>query len=209
MMPERVGTRDVILLPDDTTATKYRRRAADAQVGLADTGVGHAMTTRSQRACNHDPAEVREHLQDVANLRIEVRVLEARYRGGCGGMNAGGGAVFVDNGAKYSGSGVDKTVPKSGAANCSWGASQQLGDMGGTAHVERVLEKGAVDELGGPTSLARLDLSHNKQGSGVRGVNGLVTSRIEVVDHTLYAGLERVVLLDWEQIAMLPRTTVR
>ena len=40
-------------------------------------------------------------------------------------------------------------------------------------------------------------------------VDGLVTSRIEVVDHTLYAGLERVVLLDWEQIAMLPRRTVR
>ena len=117
MMPQGVGPRDMVLLPDDTTATEDGGSAAHPEKGLAYTRVRNSMTSRRQRTSDHDSPKVGESLENIPYLSVEGGIVQTRDGWGTGRVDACGGTILVNHSAEDRRTGFDETVPQRRAAD--------------------------------------------------------------------------------------------
>ncbi len=124
-------------------------------------------------------------------------------------MDARSGAIGLRDVAEHRSAGLGKAVLKSGSPDCARTTVEETSKTSRAAHLEGVLEKCPVDDLGRTPAFAGANGLDDRDVRRVGGVHGLMAGGVELSNHPFYAREERLVLGGGENIAVLTENEAR
>ena len=181
VMNKRIGAGNLIFLSHDAPTAKRGRSATNADVRQPDACVGNPVAVRGEVAGDHRATEIREDRKYVGDGLVELSVGQCGDGRGDGCVLLRNGAIRAVDASEDGWAGVCKSMTESLTAHGAGGAFQDAGDVGWSAHRERELQEGTVDEFDGappPSGGHRLDDGELRSvGRISRGVAGGVQVR--------------------------------